>query len=201
MKNIIIGSCIIGVMSSLFALETEDVAPNKKGFYIGVGAGSSSMSNDSTYNTKTYEGDSGTHIYAGYQFNNVVAIELAQTNYGDISNSQTKQVEFTPESTSLNVNVGYSMLNSQLRVSAILGLSSLKMNQKQQTFVDDAGVGLNYGAVIQYEPNFLHGLGVRLGYTGTLVDVEETVSSNYGYTTESYTQTTGMPYLALQYKF
>lgn len=198
MKKMLV-SLLIGLLSITSLNGADDNTMNKKGFYVGAGVGSSSMDTDNDLNTTTYDGSSATHLYVGYQFNNVIALELGRTDYGDIKNEQTKAVMFSPTSTSLNANVGYSFLDSQLRVAAVIGISALNMNQKQQTFLDDSGIGFNWGATVQYEPNGLKGFGIRAGYTATSVSVEERTST--GSTTNTYTQTLSLPYIAVQYKF
>jgi hypothetical protein len=83
----------------------------------------------------------------------------------------------------------------------LAGLGYISANWKNLPIyaqeLSDNGVSFHYGLGLQYEPDFLHGVGIRAAYTADTY----IASLNNGSGSETYTQTLGLMYVALQYKF
>jgi len=195
---------IILAMGAFSLLSISAMAgDNSSGVYLGLGYGSTKY-NDSNYVNemvtaeKLNDSDSGLKLYGGYQFNNVVGIELGYADLGKFSAG-----DYSQETTSINLgaNVGYSFLDGQLRPYAILGLAmmDLKYSNSPAHISDLSGShgSLHYGLGIQYEPDFLHGVGIRLAYEADRYGIEV---SGFG-TSKSYNQVLSQLYGAVQFKF
>ncbi len=151
------------------------------------------------------DSDSGNLLYAGYQFNKIIAVEAAYTEYGNFSKIIfAKQYSQTPESLAVYANAGYTFLNGQLRPFGIGGLGYLNRNQSRA--YDRLGfkgefVTLHLGFGIDYYPTVLRGLGFRLSFSDDMY-----VESDYTYTgstteTDSLWQNYSLFYAGVQYKF
>ena len=55
--------------------------------------------------------------------------------------------------------------------------------------------------VIQYEPDFLIGFGIRLAYEADMYAVNVSGYNGTEYIDENYVQSLGLTYLGIQYKF
>ncbi|MDD2830466.1 MAG: porin family protein [Sulfuricurvum sp.] len=198
MKKIVSG---IVLLTSVLAFAGE----NSSGFYVGAGVGNTSYSDDGftkalDVTSKANTDDSGTIGYLGYQFNNIVGIEASYIDYGKFANGSNG---FSQEPKNMNfaANVGYSFLDGQLRPYVVAGLGYLKANWKNLPYyaskLSDSAVSFHYGLGLQYEPDFLHGLGVRVAYVADAY----VASLDTGSTSETYTQVLGLGYIGLQYKF
>ncbi|HIM76001.1 MAG TPA: hypothetical protein EYM48_07525 [Campylobacterales bacterium] len=105
MKNIIIGT-LLGTV-----LVTNGIAgDNRSGLYLGVSAGNAGY-NDSDLSveigdSKLEDSVSGVKAYLGYQFNNVVGIELGYADYGKYeATSPTSNYSYSATSYSVAANL------------------------------------------------------------------------------------------------
>jgi len=206
MKKILTSVLVASALSTaLFA------GPNSSGAYVGLGYGTTAY-NDGDYlkeelkidNLETK--DSGYKVYGGYQFNNVVGIEAAYTDYGKF----TADNDFAMASTAFSVaaNLGYSFLDGQLRPFGTVGLSYISSDYSnyptsldQYTLVTPPANNhgaFHYGLGIQYEPDALIGFGFRLAYEA---DVYAITIQRTGASDKTYAQGLGTVYLGVQYKF
>ena len=212
---------LILIASTTSVMSDEAVSVNTgKGFYVGVGVGSSrytvTRSGSSciqrnsnlicTLNESELEGrDSGSLLYAGYQFNKIIAVEAAYTKYGDFS-KVINGMEYSqaPASFAVYANAGYTFFNGQLRPFGIGGLGYLNRNQSRDYdrlgFNEDS-VTLHLGFGVDYYPAALRGFGFRLSFSDDLY-----VESDYHYTdtttdTDSLLQNYSVLYAGVQYKF
>ena len=117
----------ISIILGTLALTSTIVlaGPNSNGAYIGVGLGNSGYADDDMTKKELRidnidTADSGYKVYGGYQFNNVIGIELGYTDYGKFSADDGYSQAAT--AFSVAANVGYSFLDGQLRPFATLGL-------------------------------------------------------------------------------
>lgn len=216
-----ISAILILVASTTSVMSEEAVSVNTgKGLYIGAGVGSSrftvSRSESSciqlnsnlicTLNESDLEDrDSGSLLYAGYQFNKIIAVEAAYTEYGDFS-KVINGIEYSQAPTSFAVyaNAGYTFFNGQLRPFGIGGLGYLNRNQSRD--YDSLGfnedfVTLHLGFGVDYYPAALRGFGFRLSFSSDLYP-----QSDYHYTdttadTDSLLQNYSVLYAGVQYKF
>lgn len=195
------------------------------GFYMGVGAGVSydvSMLSSGTYKESSSSGrynvssisDSnyGYLLYGGYQFNKIIAVEAAYTDFGTFkdvktdSSGSTRELMSQPKSVSVYANAGYSFANG-LRPFGQLGLGYMKRNLsdslKNLNF-NDSTMTLRFGLGLEYAPKALKGLGFRMAY------IDE-MAMDYNYEaadsdTDVSVSTTRMSfdsliYVGAQYKF
>jgi len=209
MKKILVSVLAASVLSTM-AL----AGSNSSGGYVGLGYGSTVYS-DADYLDKELKvdnlntSDSGYKVYGGYQFNNIVGIEAAYTDYGKF----TADRNFAMSSTAFSVaaNLGYSFLDGQLRPFGTIGLSYVSSDYSNYPTSVSNGSGylivtppdkthgaIHYGLGIQYEPDALIGFGARLAYEADTyaIAIEKTGSSD-----ETYSQSLGIVYLGVQYKF
>jgi len=182
-------------------LSTAIIAgPNSSGAYVGLGYGTTNYESDD-FVSGVDTTDSGFKVYGGYQFNNIIAVEAAYTDYGDFKLPAINKTYVAPTSFSVAANVGYSFLDSQLRPYGMLGLGYLPLNTTDY-FIKEAGedkqATLHYGVGIQYEPNLFKGVGFRLGYEADIYSIE---IINPALEDKTYTQAFSLLYLGVQYKF
>jgi hypothetical protein len=193
-------------MGAAALLSTAAMAgPNSSGAYIGIGFGNTINEDDGFVSEQITsssfdDGDSGVTLYGGYQFNNIVGVELSFRDYGKFEADSGFAQE--PTGVSVGANVGYSFLDGQLRPFGVIGMGFVKMNYvnlpSYVISLDDSGAAVHYGVGVQYEPDALLGLGFRMAYEADsyAIEVQDSISGN-----KTYTQTLGMLYLGVQYKF
>ena len=197
-----------------------------EGFYIGAGVGASFYnisSSDGTYylpdegdGSQTIvindlenldDNDVGYLFYGGYQFNKIIAVEAAYTDYGSFSDQVTNRL-FTkdPYSVAVYANAGYTFFNGQLRPFGLLGVGYLQSNQSKA--YDIQGIAnefatLHTGLGVDYYPTVLKGFGVRASYTSDMyIDSDYVVFDEADVvTTTSLWQQYGLFYVGAQYKF
>ena len=211
---------------------TENSTNTGAGFYIGVGVGTGAYSaaiTDGDYYIDT-DGDgssSGSNIkgddldglddtsstaivYAGYQFNKIIAVEASYTDHGSYSGELdlTKGFKKKPESLAVYANAGYTFFNGQLRPFGLLGLGYIDTNQSRAydlLGVDDTAVSLHMGGGVEYYPTALKGMGFRLAYTVDFFSDNnyESYEGRNGTLIRSTTlwQALDMLYVGAQYKF
>ena len=209
MKKIIISALVASALSTAVL-----AGPNSSGAYVGLGFGTTAY-NDGDYLNEKLKLDnldnsaSGYKVYGGYQFNNIVGVEAAYTDYGKFS--ADRGFSTAPTAFSVAANLGYSFLDGQLRPFGTLGLSYLSSNYSNypKTIAgdpfgadviapDDQYASIHYGLGIQYEPDALIGFGFRLAIEA---DTYSIVIKETGKDDETYAQSLSMLYLGVQYKF
>ena len=206
--NKILFTLIICMVSIKPILASEDGS----GTYFGLGGGYSTYNADFFVNQYFIEEDvgvsatrgfrdnaTGLKIYGGYQFNKIVAVEAAYTEYGKFTAANYAQ---DPSSFSVYANLGYNFLNGQLRPFGLIGLGYLKSFQSRDLLEQDFAT-LHGGVGIEYSPTALNGIGfrasvdwdVRSSYEDAVDDSSNEVVSAFFY--QSYTLWS----VAVQYKF
>jgi len=193
-------------MGAAALLSTAAMAgPNSSGAYIGIGYGNTIYESDGFVSEQITlsafdEEDSGLTFYGGYQFNNIVGVELSYRDYGKFEADSGFAQE--PTGLSIGANVGYSFLDGQLRPFGVIGMGFVKMNYVNlPSYVisfDETGAAIHYGLGVQYKPDLLAGFGFRMAYEADsyTIKVQDSFSGS-----KTYMQTLGMLYLGIQYKF
>ncbi|WP_353499587.1 porin family protein [Vibrio chaetopteri] len=168
----------------------------ESGFYIGGGYGltESKLENQDVSAFPTIDGERSLRVYGGYQFNRIVALEGGYTNYGDLSHQSLQGVKINPTAFSLAANLGYSFDNG-LRPFATLGLSRVNMDVKYNGQKEsDSATGFRYGLGLEYAPQMVEGLAMRLAYEADAFNVD--IGDP-----KTYTFSVGSVYLGASYKF
>ena len=100
-------------------------------------------------------------LLAGYQFNHVVGLELAYTDFGNLEYNdllfniiprRSEPTAFTGQ-----LNLGYSFTNG-IRPFWLIGASHIQLNQSQSLYDDDSHFALRSGLGIGYAPPALRGV-------------------------------------------
>ena len=206
MKKIVLGALLTTLLAS-----TAMAGDNRSGLYAGLGYGNVNYSDDGLSKriggSEVDDANTGMKVYLGYQFNNVIGLELGYVDYGKFEAKNTgKDYSYASKSYSLSANLGYSFMDSQIRPFANLGAAYLSTKHENllPTYEDetnDRGVAFHYGLGIQYEPNALKGVGFRVAYE---IDTYATSVKTLGTSSDSdktYTQANSLLYAAVQYKF
>lgn len=205
-KTVIAAACLAGTVCGHAAVPAT-------GPYIGIGLGTSAFDDDGMINDYNQEVGSnllslketatGYKIYGGYKFNAVAAVEAAFTDYGEFSVKEHlfgTSSSINPTSLSLSANLGYDFAQGQFRPFILLGVSQL-YNINLNAFSDeDNTLGLHMGFGFQYDPIALHGVGIRVAYEGDAFGVSTGISGAT-YVRESYSQSAGMLYVGVHYRF
>jgi len=222
MNNIlkVAGLSVLLLSANVMAEENVSATAKADGFYLGAGGGvtfNASFLSAGNYqdDTSIYTSDSlgdtsgGYLVYAGYQFNKIIAVEAAYTDYGSFSDTLTDKLgrvsTFTSDPTSFTVyaNAGYTFENG-LRPFGQLGLGYLIVNGSNTTDrinIDD-GISMRLGLGLEYAPKALSGLGFRVAYIDEMTMDSSYVSNDNGSTTTTLLMNiNGMLYVGAQYKF
>ena len=200
---------LIGTLLGALLPTSAYAGENRSGFYLGAGVGNARYHDDGLSNvvagTDVERNSDGVKGYIGYQFNNVVGIELGCTDYDkNTAIKETSDYSYSAKSYSVASNLGYSFLDSQLRLFAILGLAYVKIEHENTSplyeSITEDRLAFHNGIGFQFEPNILKGLGLRIAYES---DTYFTSIETYGYlsTNEVYIQRSRIVYAAIQYKF
>ena len=213
---------LVLLASATSAMAEKAVSVNTgKGFYFGGGGGSSRYLitlSESHYDYSdpdnpsfTFEASeledsgSGSLWYAGYQFNKIIAVETAYTNYGEFSKIIfDKNYSQSPESFSIYANAGYTFFNGQLRPFGIGGLGYLKRKQSRaydRLNFDETLLTLHFGFGIDYYPAVLRGFGFRLSFSDDMHLESEETNNGSSSDRDSLRQNYSIFYAGLQYKF
>jgi len=205
MKKVLTG-VLLGVLLASSVVAEE--GGNRSGLYIGAGVGNAGYSDSDL--SLTISGSnvddkaSGVKAYLGYQFNNVIGLELGYADYGKYeATNPLSDYAYSATSYSLAANLGYSFWNSQMRPFINIGLAYLSTKHdgtllpQYVDLTNNVNIGLHYGVGFQYEPDILHGVGFRIAYEA---DMYATAVAG-GVNDKTYTQTNNLLYAALQYKF
>lgn len=189
MKSITVLGALTAIALSINVQANQDVS----GFYIGAGVGSTHVNLSSNSHSYTPSTDgSSLKLIGGYQFNRIVAIETQYTSYGEVKLSSNYKWE--PKTISLAANLGYTF-NNGLRPFAIIGLSSLDLDQNIKALDDGSATALRFGAGLEYTPAALSGVSFRAGYEGDAFIIEQNVGFN------DIDVVVGSVYVAASYKF
>ena len=182
---------------------------NKSGVYFGAGVGNAGYSDSDLSlvvgGSEVEKTASGVKAYLGYQFNNVVGLELGYADYGKYeATNKLSPYSYAAKSYSIAANLGYSFWNSQLRPFVNIGLAYLSTKHegvllRMTDLTNDTNFGVHYGVGFQVEPNILYGLGFRVAYEADTYMT--TITSNISSDNKTYTQTSSLVYAAIQYKF
>lgn len=140
----------------------------------------------------------GAKLLAGYEFNQIVAIEAAYVYYGnfDVNENYT----YKAQGVSLSANVGYTFLSSRLRPYVLLGLGYVFSDFTHDENIDVPGDNptLHLGFGLDYQTEVLGGVVFRIAYE----------SNSFLYTLDantpaekSYAQGFGLLYLGAGYRF
>lgn len=178
------------------AVQADSASPKIAGFYLGAGIGNPSGELESEeLNSRDLElSENSQHLMAGYQFNRIIGIELQYVKYGEASHGL-----FDPASFSASANLGYSF-DSGLRPFAILGFGATDLNIRESPYVEvisDTGTSFHYGLGVEFAPQPLAGVSLRLGYESEFLNME--IQDYWG--NETYDVQLHSVYGALLYKF
>ena len=143
------------------AQDVQDVQVQKvSGFYLGGTIGSAKLKQ-----TRASSVDSASamsfQLLAGYQFNRVVGVELAYTDFGKLEYNDLLlafiPTESEPTAFTGQVNLGYTFGNG-IRPFGLIGLSHLQLNQTNSLYDDDSHFTLHSGLGLEYAPVALQGI-------------------------------------------
>ena len=186
-KLTLLYTALFSLASSTYALASEEVvqetaseavvAPaqeSAKGFYIGVGYGTFESLTDSDWDDdyrygKLANKTSGntSKVYAGYQFNRIIGVEVSYSDYGNTSgfvyNGSAQPVHQSPTALSVAANAGYSF-NNGWRAFGILGLSSVDLNSSYAYLDTDSPSAIRWGGGGEYTPAGLKGFQLRVAF-------------------------------------
>ncbi len=205
---------ITALLIVLLSVSGAFASQDGSGIYFGVGAGASKhkaafVDSDYYVEDDTETGisivhsfdanDKGYKIYGGYQFNSVMAIEAAFTDYGTLESNHYTQ---KPQSFTVYANAGYNFLNGQLRPFGVLGAGYLKTNQSRDILDEDLFV-VHGGGGVEYYPTVLGGLGLRAAVEADFHFSGESAvdESENHYSSEAFYQKYVLWYLGVSYKF
>jgi opacity protein-like surface antigen len=192
MKTITLLGALTAIALSVNVQANQDVS----GFYLGAGVGSTNVDIDQNgYSPKNETDGTTLKLLGGYQFNRIVAIEAQYTKYGDVTplSNISKAYKWSPTTFSLAANLGYTFENG-LRPFAIIGLSSLDLDETTNLLDDNSATALRFGAGLEYTPATLAGVSFRAGYEGDAFIIEENFNSDTNVII-------GSLYVAASYKF
>lgn len=223
MKNVFTSMALGSVLlfSGLHAEEVTTPQIKQDGFYVGAGGGMSfnAVVLSKGYfqdDTTTYKSDNlsdtdiGYIVYGGYQFNKIIAVEAAYTDYGSFSDTVAtasvpgnETFKSDPASFSLYANAGYTFANG-LRPFGQIGAGYLMVNGSRTTDainIDD-GMSMRFGLGLEYAPPKLAGFGFRIAYIEELtMDYDYKADDNGQDTSTVMMNYNGMMYVGAQYKF
>lgn len=218
---ITVGLGTLLLTTSLMAEEVKSASTKSDGFYLGAGGGvtfnlsmlsvGDYQDDTSTYRTSSLsDSDAGYIVYGGYQFNKIIAVEAAYTDYGSFSDSAVSKIggeEVTfksdPNSVAVYANAGYTFENG-LRPFGQIGLGYLTVNGSNSTKnigIDDS-VSMRFGLGLEYAPVNFSGFGLRVAYIDELTMDGSYESDDNGKDTSTLMMNVyGMLYVGAQYKF
>jgi opacity protein-like surface antigen len=188
MKSITTLSTLAALLLATNVQANQDVS----GFYIGAGVGSTDAEAEYNGISESASTDGSTlKFIGGYQFNRIVAIEAQYTSYGEVKTDPGYKWE--PTTISLAANLGYTFENG-LRPFAVIGLSSLDLDQNVKVLDDSSATAIRFGAGLEYTPAALSGVSFRAGYEGDAFAIETNTASDIDVLI-------GSVYVAASYKF
>ena len=178
---------------------------NGQGFYAGVGVGSTAYVDNGFAKAQVSqkvdedieERSFGAKLYAGYQFNKIIGVELAYISYGEFSVKES--YDYRAQGASVSANIGYTFFTGQLRPYVLLGLGYVFSDFPHEGIpVDDKSPTLHIGFGLDYTPEVLGGIGFRGAYEGNSFSysVDQGMEDD-----KVYVQGFGILYLGAYYKF
>ena len=205
MNKLIVALAITASFSTLAAQKETN------GFYIGVGAGSTSFDdggfgNSITGKTTTTDTESTSYkLIAGYQINRIAGIEGQYTKYGTSTTKIGSSKAFTTDFSSISIaaNVGYTF-DIGLRPYALLGYSVLNSeienSGKNKYFANKSSsmTGIKMGVGVEYAIPAVPALALRTGFDWEAADIKVKDQKNKEL---SNVHTLGSFYLATTYTF
>lgn len=218
---ITVGLGTLLLTTSLMAEEVKSASTKSDGFYLGAGGGvtfnlsmlsvGDYQDDTSTYRTSSLsDSDAGYIVYGGYQFNKIIAVEAAYTDYGSFSDSAVRKIsgeEVTfksdPNSVAVYANAGYTFANG-LRPFGQIGLGYLMINgsSSMDAIGIDDSVSMRFGLGLEYAPEKLSGFGFRVAYVEDVaMDFSYNADDNGNDTSTLLINADGMLYVGAQYKF
>ena len=161
--------------------QAKNVQPQQvSGFYLGAAIGTNRLTQirdtdlpaidriDRSISSST---KTSFELFGGYQFNRIIAVELAyadfgKLNYGNELQFTTLPNEYSPSAFTTQANIGYTF-TSGLRPFALIGLSMLDLNPRDKSSNEQKKepTALRTGAGIEYAPAALHGLSFIASYS------------------------------------
>ncbi len=214
-----------GVMAEDVSTKVETV--KVEGFYAGLGFGGTFNAialvkgdyvedGTNTYNISNLgDSDIGYLLYAGYQFNKIIAVEASFTDYGSFSDTLKARnsnivttFESAPKGGAIYANAGYTF-NNGWRPFGQLGLGYIQSNpsaslQVLNNFSDGDFMTMHYGFGVEYAPVRFRGFGVRVAYSGDMnMDWNAVTEDDNGNIDSSamLMRFYGLLYIGAQYKF
>ena len=157
----------LSVLSMCIVSSPVMAAPKQKvsGVYFGGSAGFSKIVLKDSYGAKhSNESGSSFQLLGGYQFNRIIGIEVDYLNYGENEKFGGTNVMLEPVSLAAQANIGYTF-NSGFRPFALVGVSSVSLNQESDIYKEDTYVGGRIGAGVEYAPAIIGGWAIRLAYS------------------------------------
>lgn len=177
---------------------------NAQGVYVGYGYafthyGDSNYINEIVSTPQLSTNSSGIKCYIGYQFDDLLALELGYTDLGTFTSGLYSQ---SMSSTTLAITLRDSFLNEQLHPYFLFGQGFVNSNANYHQEARSLRFALHLGIGIDYTPNNLYGLGLRLAYEADIYTNTATYrDEEHQATKKEYLQSLQQFYLALQYKF
>lgn len=173
-------------IAMMSAFSASNVMAADSGLYLGGAIGTSGVDDGGLFSSikepVTFEAeDNAYRIIAGYKFNRIVSLELQYTDYGDVVAKyplSSTGFTWTPQVFSVVANLGYTFDNG-VRPFGLIGLSSIDLDMKysngsrpSSSEFDDSGTGVRVGFGVEYTPEKLSELSLRLGYEADAFTVE-----------------------------
>jgi len=172
--------------------------------YVGIGFGGSAYIDSGFAKEqiagvdKDIEEDGiGAKVYAGYQVNKIIGLEISYVYYGSFKANDN--YEYHAQGLSVAGNVGYTFFDNQLRPYVLIGLGYIISNFPHDGVdVSDYKPSLHTGLGLTYVPKVLEGMGFRVAYEGNGFSY----TLNRGTDEEkSYPQGFGILYVGVEYRF
>lgn len=155
------------------------MADEAEGFYLGAGLGSTTFDDDGWIRGMDWKAEDNTQkLFAGYQFNRIIAIEFIHSDYGKMTTNDSVYLygsgqtvygyQMDPKAFSVVANAGYSF-DSGWRPFGMFGLSTIDLNQSHKLIKEKSGLSFHWGIGAQYSTNAVSGLQLRFMIEGDLV--------------------------------
>jgi opacity protein-like surface antigen len=185
---------VLGALTALTLTATAQANQDVSGFYIGAGAGSTTVNiSNGGYDYDDNTNGTALKFITGYQFNRIVAVEAQYTKYSEATFGP--KYKWEAETFSLAANVGYTFQNG-LRPFGIIGLSSVDLGQSPKfSSIDDRYTAVRLGGGLEYTPAALSGVSFRAGYEADFFTIDDE------YTYFDTDVIIGSAYVAATYKF
>ena len=205
----------LSIASSFAQADTMSQEQKVSGFYVGGTVGSAQMytivdteytdDNKNADSSRSSSSDTSFQVFGGYQFNRIVGVELAYTDFGTLTDTQkflgsTHKINFSPTGLTLQANVGYTF-HSGWRPFVLAGLTSLDLDQQYDYYDDDSTIAFRSGVGVEYAPAALKGLAFRATWTADWYATEYTETSFVRTNTYNDLNFLGNASIGASYKF